>query len=52
MTDLPKHIPISDDMKVIPKGVNKFYIEFDKIRLIMERGEIIGWYESELDRVV
>ena len=31
---------------------NKYYMEFDGIRLVYENDELIGWYEPELDRVV
>lgn len=32
-------------MKVIPVNEDKFYIAVDNIRLIVEYGSIIGWYE-------
>lgn len=31
---------------------NKFYLEFDGIRLVYEDDELVGWYEPNLDRVI
>ena len=31
---------------------NKYYYEFDGIRLIIENGELVGWYDPELDTVI
>ena len=31
---------------------NKYYIEFDGIRLVYEDDKLVGWYEPNLDRVV
>ena len=33
-----KHIDVND---------RKYYIEIDKIRLIYEDGELVGWYKPE-----
>lgn len=46
------YIPINDKMKVINSENDKTYIEFDGIRLIIQDGELIGWYEPNLDRVL
>lgn len=46
------YIPINDKMKVINSENDKTYIEFDGIRLIIQNGELTGWYEPQLDRVV
>ena len=31
---------------------NKYYIEFDGIRLVYEDDELVGWYNPYLDEVV
>lgn len=31
---------------------NKYYYEFDGIRLIIEDEELVGWYDPELDEVI
>lgn len=31
-------------MKKIIVSENKYYLEFDGIRLVYEEGELIGWY--------
>ena len=36
----------------IPVSENKYYYEFDGIRLIIENGELVGWYNPELDTVI
>ena len=36
----------------IPVNENKYYYEFDGIRLIIEDGELVGWYNPELDEVI
>lgn len=36
----------------IPVSENKYYYEFDGIRLIIEDGELVGWYDPELDTVI
>lgn len=33
--------------KFIPVSERKYYIEIDKIRLIYEDGELVGWYNPE-----
>ena len=40
------------NVKRIGVSENKYYMEFDEIRLIFEDGELIGWYNPYLDRVV
>ena len=35
--------------KVIPTGLSsKYYIELDKIHLIVENGVVTGWYRAEV----
>lgn len=36
----------------IPVSENKYYYEFDGIRLIIEDGKLVGWYNPELDTVI
>lgn len=36
----------------IPVSENKYYYEFDGIRLIIEDGELVGWYDPNLAEVI
>lgn len=36
----------------IPVSENKYYYEFDGIRLIIEDGELVGWYNPNLNEAV
>ena len=38
--------------KIIFVNENKFYYEFDGIRLIYEDNQLTGWYDSELSEVI
>lgn len=46
------YIPINDRMKIIDEENDRTYIEFDGIRLIIKDGELTGWYEPQLDRIL
>lgn len=35
---MPKKIEVSD---------RKYYVEIDKLRLVYEDGELVGWYNPE-----
>lgn len=35
--------------KKIMVNVRKYYVEIDKIRLIFEDGELVGWYRPDID---
>ena len=38
--------------KIIFVNDHKFYYELDGIRLIIGDGELVGWYNPELDEVI
>ena len=37
---VPEHFPI-----VASEEANKWYVEVDQIRLVVEDGELVGWYD-------
>lgn len=38
---VPEHFPI-----VASEEANKWYVEVDQIRLVIEDGELVGWYDQ------
>lgn len=40
MIYVPEHFPI-----VASEEANKWYVEVDQIRLVIEDGELVGWYD-------